>query len=236
MRSMMIILTAMAICLAQSKTASTISLDAYKDKSKYALAETTITVKAHSYRLVNIQPLFPCDTSCISMVIIDKRKFVFFDLNGKKAPRGLLLPKEQPIPGAKIVFRGSPIESRTILFFENGKLVTLPGDMVIADPDNNILYCVWDNDNTYKLTVFDYQRMKSIVSAANIEKPEKWYSSGIDCYFKVSGADTYYTISTLVGTINKMNKPDAGDKQLSYIRGFRSVDPADCCGSKMWNW
>jgi hypothetical protein len=236
MRSMMFVLAVTATCLAQSKTASTINLDIYKNKSKYAIAETTITVKTHSYRLMNIQPLYPCDTTCISSVIIDKRKLVFFDINGKKAPRGLLVPKEQPIPGAMIVFRGSPIESRTLIFFANGKLVTLPGDMVIADPDGNMVYCVWDNDNTYQLTVFDYKRMRSVVPATNIEKPEKWYFSGMDYYFKATGSDTYYVVNTLANAVTKMDKPEAGDTPLKYIRGFESVDPVNCCGAKMWNW
>lgn len=236
MRSIMFILAATAICLAQSKTASTINLDVYKNKSKYAVAETTLTVKTHSYRLMNIQPLYPSDTSCISAVIIDKRKLVFFDVNGKKSPRGLLVPKEQPISGAVMVFRGSPIESRTMIFFANGKLVTLPGDKVIADPDGNMVYSVWDNDSTCRLTVFDYRRMKIIVPATVIAKPEKWYSTGMDYYFKVSGANTYYTVSALTGSVDKLDQPQAGAEPVSYIHGFESVDPKNCCGSKMWNW
>jgi hypothetical protein len=236
MKILLLITVAAAFCAAQTKTPSTINLDVYKNKSKYAVAETTLTVKAHTFRLLNIKPLAKSDTACISAVVIDKRKLLFYDVNGTNSSNGLMVPQNQPLSNAVIVLKGSPNEGKALIFFTNGKLVTLPGDKLIVDNAGSTVYCVWANDSTYRLTVFDCQRMRVVVPTTVIARPEQWYTNGMDYIFKESGTNNYYSVSPIARSVSKMEKADNGAEKVSYLPGFESMDKQSCCGPKAWGW
>jgi hypothetical protein len=226
MRALLLLLTIGASLCAAQKT--TIDLAAYKNKG-YAMAQTAYTIGAHVFTLVNIKPLHKTDTACISAIVIDKRKYVLFDVGIEGAATGLIVPRRQPIPDGLVVLKASPVEGKTFVFLSNGKLVTLPGALALADTAGKNIYCVWDNETHYRLTVFDYKNVRVIVPATDIARPRQWYSTGLSFCFSVEKEKGYYIVDMITKSISKTESVDAPLTPVSYLVDFGKFDNTKCC-------
>jgi hypothetical protein len=213
---------------------ATIDLDVYKNAKKYAWAETTMTVGKHAYKFVNVKPVQPNDTFCISAIVIDKRKFVFQDLSTADKPSGLMIPKRQPLKNCLVVLKGSAVEGKAFLIFATGKVVNLPGADLFADTNGTTIYCVWDNDGQFRLTVFDYGAMRLLMTAVPIARPVQWYNAGPTYCFKSADESAYCTVDFFTKSISKSETLDPDAKPVSYLPGFGTADVKDCCSKKMF--
>ena len=211
---------------------TTIDLAAYKNNKNYTMAETSYVVGARTFSLVNIRPNVKSDTACISAIVIDKRKFVLFDVNVEAGAYGLFVPRHQPLRGGLVVLKASPVEGKTFVFLPDGKLVTLPGAQTIIDTTGKCLYCVWENDKGHQLTVFNYQMKRLIIPTTSIKQPLAWYSSGISYYFTTSQEKGYYLVEMLMKSVDKTDQPDGELSPVPYLIDFSKIDPSSCCGLK----
>jgi hypothetical protein len=226
-----IVLFAFAMCFAQH---STIDIDQYKKSKSHAYSEKSYTVGKHVFRVVNIRSLTKTDTSCISAIILDKRKYVLFDIGVSAGPLGMVVPAGQPIAGGLVVLKTSPYEGKTFLILPDGKLVTLPGSSVIVDTVGKSVYCVWDNDKNFKLTVFDYKGLRLIINTTEIVEPKQWYSAGMGYCFTGADAKTWYLVDFMTKSITKGDlRPEGELKPVSYFGGLDKLDRAKCCGAEV---
>ena len=221
------LIACVSLSMAQSKT---IDLEKYKNNKNYKVAETPYTIGKHTFLLVNIKPVIKSDTACISAIVIDKRKYVLFDIGVEGAATGLIVPAVQPVHDGLVVIKASAQEGKTFVFLSNGKLVTLPGSLVIPDTTGGNLYLVWENDPQYRLTVFDYKNIRVRVPTTVIAKPVKWYSSGLSFYFTADKEKGYYTIEMFTKSITGTEKPDGTLTPVSYLVDFGKIDASKCCG------
>jgi hypothetical protein len=215
-----------AACFAQQ---STIDIDLYKKSKKHSFTERTYTVGKHTYRVVNIKPLGASDTACIAALVLDKRKYVLFDVGVASGPVGMMVPAAQPIRDGLIILRASPFDGKLFLALAaSGKLVTLPGASVIVDTVGTCVYCIWDNDKTFRLTVFDYKNLRLVFKPTAIAEPKQWYTDGLAYGF--SAADgSYYTVDFMSKNITKGEKPASGLTPVSYVADVEKVERAKCC-------
>ncbi len=228
-RCMSIVLVLIAACVAQQ---SSIDLETYKKSKKYSFTERTYTVGKHTYRVANIRPLGPSDTNCISAVVLDKRKYVLFDIEVAAGPFGMIVPAVQPISGGLVILRASPYDGKLFLLLSSGKVVTLPGAMVIADTAGSCVYCVWENDKTFRLTVFDYKNLRLVFKTTEIAEPRQWFTDGFSYGFAAPDG-AYYTVDFMSKTITKGEKPSAGLTPVSYIADLDKIDRTKCCGPEV---
>jgi hypothetical protein len=251
MKTIMSICFAVVVCFAQS---ATIDIDSYKKSKSHAYSEKSYTVGKHVFRVVNIKPLKQpratsvgvsqgsssgvtsgeTDTACISAIILDKRKYVLFDIGVTAGPLGMVVPAGQPIAGGLIVLKASPYEGKTFLMLPDGKLVTLPGSSVIVDTADRCVYCVWDNDKNFKLTVFDYKGLRLIINTTEIVEPRQWYSDAMGYCFTGADAKAWYTVDFMTKSIIKGDlRPDGELRPVSYFGGLDKIDRAKCCGAEV---
>jgi hypothetical protein len=224
-----IVCIAAIACLAQN---STIDIGVYKKSKAHSFNEKSYTIGKHVFRVVNIKPLSKSDTACISAIVLDKRKFVLFDIGvPATGPLGMIVPSAQPISGGLVVLKASPYEGKTFLLLADGKVVTLPGSSVIVDTVGQCVYCVWDNDKNFKLTVFDYKGLRLIINTTEIVEPKAWYGAGMGYCFMATDAKTYYTVDFMTKSISKGGKPEGELKPVSYFGGLDKIDRAACCGA-----
>jgi len=212
---------------------STIDLGKYKNNKNYKMAENPYTIGKHTFTLVNIKPIVKSDTACISAIVIDKRKYVLFDIGVSDAPTGLIVPAIQPVPNGLVVVKASAQEGKTFVFLSNGKLVTLPGALAIADTAGGNLYIVWDNDQQYRLTVFDYKNIRVRIPTTAIARPVQWYSSGLSYYFTADKEKGYYTIDMFTKSITKTENADGSLIPVSYLVDFSKIDASKCCSGNI---
>jgi len=255
MKSLVVILSlAVTMCVAQQ---STIDIGLYKKSKAHSFSEKSYTVGKHVFQVINIKPLVKpgiaskgasfgasrsasqdasfgaSDTACISAIILDKRKYVLFDIDVPSGPLGMIVPAAQPIPGGLIVLKASPYEGKTFLLLPDGKVVALPGSSVIVDTVGKCVYCVWDNDRNFKLTVFDYKGLRLIINTTEIVEPKAWYSAGMGYCFIGADSKTWYTVDFMTKTITKGEKPDGELKPVSYFGGLDKLDRSTCCGAEV---
>jgi len=217
-------------CLAQQ---STIDMEQYRTSKKFAYSERSYTVGKHAYRVVNIKPLGVSDTNCISAVVIDKRKYVLFDVNVTAGAFGLVVPAKQPVAGGLVILKASPLDGKMFLVLQSGKMVSLPGASVFADTTGSCVYCVWDNDNTFRLTVFDYKNLRLVFNTVVIPEPKQWHTDGFTCWFAAADG-AYYTVDFLQKAVVKGEKPASGLTPVSYIVDIDKLDRASCCGASQF--
>ena len=246
---MSIVCFAVTLCFAQQ---STIDIDLYKKSKKHSYSEKSYTIGKHAFRVVNIKPLSSSrvvsrgassgasDTACISAIILDKRKYVLFDVDvpsgSASGPLGMIVPASQPIAGGLVVLKASPYEGKTFLLLPDGKVVALPGASVIIDTVGKCAYCIWDNDRNFKLTVFDYKGLRLIINTTEIAEPKQWYGAGMGYCFTTAGSTdskTWYTVDFMTKTITKGEKPEGELKPVSYFGGLDKIDRARCCGAEV---
>jgi hypothetical protein len=225
MKPILALMICSSLCFSQK---STIDLKAYKAKS-FSIAETAYKIGAHTFTLVNIKPLHKSDTACISAIIIDKRKYVLFDIGIEGAATGLIVPIRQPISDGLVVVKASPDEGKTFVFLSNGKVVTLPGALVVADTTGKHLYCVWENEKQYRLTVFDYKNVRVVIPTVEIVKPVQWYANGISICFNADGEKGYYSVDMFTKSISKTESTDGTPAPVSYLVDFSKTDIGKCC-------
>jgi hypothetical protein len=225
-RSIVLVAVIAATCAAQQ---ATIDIDQYKKSNKHTFTERAYTVGKHTYRVVNIRPIGSSDTNCISAVVLDKRKYVLFDVEVSSGPFGMIVPSAQPVAGGLIIVKASPYDGKLFLILPSGKVVTLPGAQVFADTAGSCVYCVWENDKTFRLTVFDYKNLKLVLTTAGIAEPKQWFTDGFTYGF-VSSDGVYYTVDFLQKAIVKGEKPASGLTAVSYIVDLDKTDRASCCG------
>ena len=226
-KSLCLIVCLVAVCFAQ-QSQSTIDIEQYKKSKKHSFSERTYTVGKHTYRVVNIKPLSASDTACISALVLDKRKYVLFDVGAASGPFGIIVPAVQPLRDGLIVVRASPLDGKLFLILANGKVVTLPGASVVADTVGKCVYCVWDNDKTFRLTVFDYKNLRLAFNTAAIVEPKQWFTDGFS--FGFSGTDgAYYTVDFMQKAITKGEKPASGLTAVSYVADLDKIDRTKCC-------
>jgi hypothetical protein len=211
---------------------STIDLTVYKNNKNFTMAETSYTVGTRTFTLINIKPHLKNDTACISAIVIDKRKFVLFDIGVEAGAYGLFVPHSQPLKNGLIVLKASPVEGKTFVFLSTGKMVTLPGAQTVIDTAGKYIYCVWDNDKQYRLTVFSYKTMRVVVPTTTIKQPVQWYSSGISYCFTAPEEKGYYSVEMFTKTVNKIDQADGTLTPVPYLMDFSKIVPADCCGAK----
>lgn len=211
---------------------NSIDLASYKNNKDFTTSEASYAVGSRTFTLVNIKPLTKNDTACISAVIIDKRKFVLFDIGIEGGAYGLFVPKSQPLKQGLVVLKASPTEGKSFIILPNGKLVTLPGAQTFVDSAGKSIYCVWDNDGEYQLTVFNYKAMRLIIPTTAIKQPLKWYTSGISYYFTTSQEKGYYSVEMLTKSIVKTDQADGALSPVPYLMDFSKIDPAGCCGAE----
>jgi hypothetical protein len=234
-----IVCFAVVACFAQH---STIDIDVYKKSSKYSFAEKSYSIGKHTFRIVNIKPRSAAagasfgapDTACISAIILDKRKYVLFDVDvpSPSAPLGMIVPAAQPIPGSLVILKASPYEGKTFLLLSDGKVVTLPGASVIIDTVGKCVYCIWDNDKNFKLTVFDYKGLRLIINTTEIVEPKQWYNTGMGYSFVGTDSKTWYTVDFMTKTVTKGDlRPEGELKPVSYFGNIDKLDRAKCCGA-----
>ena len=228
-QSILIVLACFCMCFAQQ---ATINIDKYKNSKKYSFAERSIVVGKHTFRLVNIKPLSASDTNCISAVVIDKRKYVLFDVDVTAGPFGLIVPSVQPISGGLIILKASPYDAKTFFLLQSGKVVTLPGASVIVDTTGKCAYCVWDNDKTFRLTVFDYKSLQLVIRTTDIPQPSQWFSTGMAYCFTTTTDKQYYTVDLMTKTITSSARVEATPAPVSYIADLSKIDRAKCCGAE----
>ncbi len=197
----------------------TTNLDSYKGNKTFAWAETTFIVAQKEYRLINIRSVnTKADTACISAILFDKRKLVFTDLKDNVAPYGLVVPAEQPVKNGLIILKPSPSDAKTFIIFPSGKMVVLPGASVLVDPVGSLVYCVWDDDGQYRLSVFNYKAMKLLLTAVPIPKPVKWYSSMLDYQFTAEDK-AVYNVDIMGKSVGKAQDAPGEKEPLEYIKG-----------------
>jgi hypothetical protein len=218
-----------AVCFGKQ---STIDLDMYKKSKKHSFNERSYVVGKHTYRIVNIKPLGPSDTNCIAAVVLDKRKYVLFDVDVTAGPFGMIVPAVQPIEGGLIILKASPYDSKVFLLLPGGKVVTLPGASVITDTIGKCVYCVWNNDNTFRLTVFDYKNLRLVIQTTEIAQPKQWYLDGMSYGF-VAADGAYYTIDFMLKNITKGEKPASGLATVSYVADLGKIDRTKCCSAEV---
>jgi hypothetical protein len=211
---------------------ATIDLNVYKNNKNFSWAETSYTIGKHTFGLVNIKPRVKGDTACISAIILDKRKFVLFDISVEAGAYGLFVPRRQPVEGGLIAIKASPMDAKTFLFLSNGKLVTLPGSQVVFDTAGKYVYCVWENEKQYRLTVFNVKNMLLVFPTKVIAQPQQWYASGVSFYFTSPGEKGYYSVDMFAKSVEKVEKPEGTLSPVSPLMDFAKVDPATCCGAK----
>jgi hypothetical protein len=233
MKSIVILLcVSVSLCFAQK---STIDIELYKKSKTYSYAEKTYTIGKHAFRVVNIKPIAASsgasDTACISAIILDKRKYVLFDVDVPAGPLGMVVPASQPIAGGLVVLKASPYEGKTFLLLPDGKLVTLPGAETIIDTVGKCVYCVWDNDKNFKLTVFDYKGLRLIINTTDIAEPKQWYATPMGYCFSSPDPKVWYTVDFMTKAIAKGGKPDGELAPASYFGGLDKLDRAKCCGA-----
>ncbi len=222
------LLTASTIVAQQS----TIELRTYRKNDAYTYAEQKYEVGERSYTMVNIQPKKAADTTCISALVIDKRKYLMVDLGGADAPHGLIVPETQPIDSGLIVIKASPIEAKTFLILANGKVVTLPGDRIVVDKPGSTVYAVWDNGGTFLLTVFDYERMRLLINSTPIEKPQKWYTDGMVYGFTVAGKEDYHSVDLFTKSVTTIPKAKLM-QPAEHVVGVDGVSTESCCSAEV---
>ena len=218
-----------SLCFAQK---TTIDLNAYKNNKNFTMAETSYTIGKHTFTLVNIKPRMKSDTACISAIILDKRKFVLFDINVEEGAYGLFVPRQQPISDGLIALKASPVEAKTFIFLSNGKLITLPGAQVIVDTVGKYIYCVWENDKQYRLTVFNSKNMILVLPTKIISQPAQWFASGVSYYFTSPQEKGFYSVDMFTKSVNKIDKPESAVAPVSYLMDFSKIDAASCCNAK----
>lgn len=229
MKTGMVVLTVVATMWAQG---STIDLGAYKGSDAYAYAEVSHTIGEHEYRFVNIKPKSAGDTTCIAAVVIDKRKYVLMDLEMDGQRTGLVVPENQPVKNGLLVVKVSPLDAKTFLVLESGKVVTLPGDRVIVDPMGKTILCIWDNSGSFQLTVLDYRKMRLVVSTTPIVEPQSWETNGLAYYFTAAGEEGgQYTIDLFSKQVSKVQPVEKGLEKLEYTFEPSGLDAKSCCGS-----
>ncbi|MBN1575201.1 MAG: hypothetical protein JW913_01520 [Chitinispirillaceae bacterium] len=211
---------------------TTIDLAAYKNNKNFTTAETSYTVGARTFTLVNIRPRVKSDTACISAVIIDKRKLVLFDIGVEAGAYGLFVPRRQPLRGGLVVLKASPVEGKTFIFLSNGKLITLPGAQTIVDTTGKSVYCVWENDNQYRLTVFNYRSMRLTIPTTIIKQPLQWYASGVSYCFTAPQEKGYYSVEPFMKSVVKIDQAESDLSPVPYLTDFSKIDPAGCCNAK----
>jgi hypothetical protein len=221
-----IIFVLCSMCLAQQ---STIDIEQYKKSKKHSFSERSYTVGKHTYRVVNIKPLGASDTACISAVVLDKRKYVLFDVNVTSGAFGLIVPSRQPVSGGLVILKASPLDAKVFLVLSSGKMATLPGALVFADTAGSCMYCVWDNDKTFRLTVFDYKNLRLVFNTLAIAEPKQWYTDGF-VYGFTAADGAYYTVDFLQKAVVKGEKPASGLAAVSYVADLDRLDRASCCG------
>jgi hypothetical protein len=214
-----------AACFAQQ---TTIDIELYKKSKKHSFTERTYTVGKHTYRVVNIKPLGTSDTVCISALVLDKRKYVLFDVGVTSGPFGIIVPAAQPLRDGLIVLRASPFDGKLFLILASGKVVTLPGASVIADTVGKCVYCIWDNDKTYRLTVFDYKNLRLVFNTVAITEPKQWYTDGM-AYGFAAADGAYYTVDFMQKAITKGEKSASGLTPVSYVADVEKSDKMKCC-------
>ena len=225
----LVLICCVAPCFAQK---ATIDLNAYKNNKNFTMAETSYTIGKHTFTLVNIKPRMKSDTACISAIILDKRKFVLFDINVETGAYGLFIPRHQPISEGLIAIKASPVDAKTFIFLSNGKLITLPGAQVVVDTVGKYIYNVWENDKQYRLTVFNVKNMLLVFPTKIIAQPLQWYASGVSYYFSSPGEKGYYSVDMFAKSVEKVDKPDGAVSPVSYLMDFSKIDAASCCGAK----
>ena len=229
-RPLALIITLLSLTAAAQQ--STVGLDIYKTNKKFAYAEASYTIGKHNYTVVNIKPLQPAgDTACIGAIVIDKRKYLMFDIGTAGTPTGLVVPKDQPVENSLIILKPSAYEAKTFVALPNGKMVTLPGENVFVDPMGNSIYTVWENDGQYRLTVFDYRGMRMVIQPTLIKKPLKWGQTDVSFYFTVEGEKGYYVVDTFMKAVTRAENPDDVLRPVGYLVDFGAYDRAKCCGA-----
>jgi hypothetical protein len=224
----LLVIAALSSAIFAQKTS--INLDGYKNNKNFAVAQVPVKAGAHTFTLMNIKPLVKNDTTCISAIIIDKRKYVLYDIGAEGSPCGLFTLKKQPLREGTIVLKASPSDGKTFIFLSNGKLVSLPGADAFVDTTGKNIYCVWDNDKHFRLTVFDYKNMRITVPTTDIEQPAAWYSSGVSYYFSVGGEKGYYSVDMITKSVTKSDEADGALTPVSYLMDFSKVSATACCG------
>jgi hypothetical protein len=223
------IICCISLCFAEK---GTIDLNAYKNNKNFVWAETSYTVGQHSFGLVNIRPRLKGDTACISAIIIDKRKYVLFDVGLEAGAFGLLVPRSQPVKDGLVAIKASPVDAKTFIFLSNGKLITLPGGQVIVDSTGKYIYCVWENDKQFRLTVFSYRNMILVMPTTVIAQPLQWFASGVSFYFTSPQEKGYYSVDMFTKSISKVAQADGALSPVSYLMDFTKIDAANCCNAK----
>jgi hypothetical protein len=228
-RIALLLVFAVSLCFAQK---TTIDLAAYKTNKNFTWAETSYAIGKHTFGLVNIKPRVKGDTACISAILIDKRKYVLFDIGTEAGAYGLFVPRYLPISEGLVVLKASPTEAKTFIFLSNGKLITLPGAQVIADTVGKYIYCVWENDKQYRLTVFNVKNMILVMPTKIISQPDKWYASGVSYYFSSPQEKGYYSIDLFTKSVVKTEQPEGTLSPASYLMDFSKIEPPSCCSGK----
>lgn len=213
-------------CFAQQTPS--IDLDFFKKSKKYSYSEKAYTVGNHSYRIVNIKPLYATDTFCISALVIDKRKYMLYDIGENLSICGMTVPQNQPISEGLIILKLSEIEGKVFFALANGKVVTLPGSFVFADTIGKCIYCIWDNNGFFRLTVFDYKNLKLIFNSVVISSPKQWFTDGFN-YLFLSNDGEYFTIDFMSKKIVKSQKPEGNIKKIEYILDSDKMSKIKCC-------
>jgi hypothetical protein len=212
---------------------STIDLTRFKNNKNYAVAEVPLKVGTHTFTLINIKPLVKSDTACISAIVIDKRKYVLFDIGvAEGAACGLFVCKQQPLKEGIIVLKASPSDGKTFIFLSNGKLVSLPGASCFVDTMGKNIYCVWENDTQYRLTVFDYKNMRIVIPTTLISRPMAWYNNGMSFCFTAPDEKGYSTVDMFSKSIVKGGEAEGTLAPVSYLMDFGKLDASKCCGAQ----
>jgi hypothetical protein len=223
------LIVACAACFAQK---SAIDLNAYKNNKNFTISEAPYIIGSHSFTLVNIRPRVKGDTACISAVIIDKRKFVLFDVGVESGAYGLFVPHLQPIPDGLIALNASPVDGKTFIFLSNGKLITLPGALAFVDTTGKCVYCVWENDKQYRLSVFNYKVVRLVIPTMTIAQPLQWFSSGISYCFSAPQEKGYYSVDMFTKTVTKIDQAEGALTPVSYLMDFSKIENVNCCSGK----
>jgi hypothetical protein len=214
-----------AACLAQQ---SSLDIEQYKKSKKHTFTERSYTVGKHTYRVVNIKPLSASDTACISAVVLDKRKYVLFDVGVSGGAFGIIVPAIQPVRNGLVIIKASQYDGKLFLVLATGKVITLPGALVFADTVGSCMYCVWDNDKNYRLTVFDYKNLRLVFNTIAIAEPKQWFTDGFTNGFTAADG-AYYSVDFMSKTVVKGEKPASGLTPLSYVADVEKIDRAKCC-------
>jgi hypothetical protein len=214
------------------KPFSTIDLNKFKNNKNYTFAEVPLKVGAHTFTLINIKPLAKSDTACVSAIVIDKRKYVLYDIGPAGAAYGLFVCKQQPLKDGLIVLKASPNDGKTFIFLSNGKLVSLPGASTFVDTVGKNVYCVWENDKQYRLTVFDYKNMRIAIPTTLVSQPVAWYNNGISYCFASPDEKGYFSVDMFTKSIAKSGEAEGALAPVAYLMDFSKVDASKCCGAQ----